>query len=69
MPNQCECVFHRYRVVHICCDHGTVIDHSQGSWDEHRACNLESFPIELYEHGDTPDALRARAREHGYAGH
>ncbi|MCU0912969.1 MAG: hypothetical protein MUC88_00225 [Planctomycetes bacterium] len=67
----CNCVFHRYDVVHALQDEQEVFDHSQGTWDSvlapaHRqGVVVESFPSADYEHGDTADDLRfklARAR-------
>lgn len=62
--NHCECWYHRYHVVHIC-SCGEIIDHSQGTWDIHKfhmnRDEFESYPSELYRHGDTPETLRDRA--------
>jgi hypothetical protein len=58
---KCDCWFHRYHVVHICAC-GKLIDHSQGTMDEHRFHgNMESFPSNLYRHNDTPQMLKDRA--------
>lgn len=37
--NECECIYHRYHVFHICHDHKEVFPHSQASCDAHRQCS------------------------------
>jgi len=55
----CECLYHRYHVVHICAC-GKLIDHSQDTMDKHREHGgMEGYPSDLYKHGDTPEILRA----------
>ncbi len=59
-PESCECLFHRYHVVHICAC-GKLISHSQAEMDEHRGHGpKESYPAALYHHGDAAKDLRAR---------
>lgn len=62
MNDVCDCLYHRFHVVHICAC-GKIIPHSQASWDDHRFHGgMEDFSSRLYTHGDTPDELRRKAR-------
>ncbi len=46
----CDCIVHRYHVAHLCAC-GTVLDHSQGTWNRHRAHRMLNFSPKQYKHG------------------
>lgn len=63
-PQACECLFHRYHVVHVY--QGVVYDHSQGTWDEvlrdADPQEIRHYPSSEYRHGMTGDELVAASR-------
>ena len=63
----CECWYHRYHVAHLCHTCRKVVDHSQGSWDQHRGHDLENFNPHLFSDQDLDagyEAMFAKLRSH-----
>ena len=48
----CGCVYHRYDVFHYCQTHKEFFPHSQAACDAHRACEIKTFPISKFKHGE-----------------
>jgi hypothetical protein len=59
----CDCIFHRYHVVHCLPGDPRVYDHSQGTWDDvlRSRDDVENYPSHTYIHGMSADELRAAA--------
>jgi len=61
---ECECLCHRYGVVHV--HNGTIYAHDQATWDNLLKrldpSEVQTVPSYRYKHGDTAETLLARCK-------
>jgi hypothetical protein len=65
----CDCIYHRYHVVHTVQGKDTVYSHSQATWDADLRTvpteQIHTFPSVLYQHRMTAAELERAAAQAG----